>query len=202
MTRLSAFLIMGVLCAASASLVPGQPASEADDPDAMTDEQIAITPAAKTVTATVEAFDRENRTVTLRSEEGRVVTVRVPESVERFSNIRVGDKVMARYSESMTLALSKPGEMAPEPSETEEFARMPGMMPGGAVARRVNTTVTVMDVDQDRNILSVRMADGTLNSFEVQDKKNRERLQKLQAGDRINVTYNEATLLSVQPQEK
>src|SRR5688572_11102816 len=163
MTRLSAFLIMGALCVASASLVPGLPASAADDPDARTDEQATITPAAKTVTATVEAIDHQNRTVTLRSEDGRIVAVRVPESVGRMSNIQVGDKVMARYSESMTLALSKPGEMAPEISETEEFASVSGSGPGGAVARRVNTTVNVMDVDGDRNILSVRMADGRLN---------------------------------------
>jgi len=202
MTRLSAFLITGVLCAASAALVPGQPARESDDPAATTGEQTTITPAAKTVTATVEAIDRDNRTVTLRSEDGRVVTMRVPESVERLRNVRVGDKVMARYSESMTLALSKPGEMAPEPSESEEFASVSGSGPGGAVARRVNTTVTVMDVDQERNILSVRMADGSLNSFEILDKKNQDRLHKLEPGDRINVTYNEATLLSVQQQER
>jgi len=165
-----------------------------------TDQTARMQTEPSTIKAKIVAIDQVNRTVTLKEHDGdRTVKVTVPESVERFSALRVGDIVTARYAESVTLAVTQPGELAPEPSETEEFASAPGDMPGGAVARRVNATVTVMDVDKEDGILTVEMPDGSLNTLEVQDKK---RLEKLQPGDQINVTYTEALLLSVQPEEK
>ena len=192
MRRASTLLLASSLVALFAGILPTALAKG-------TDETVHKQSEPTTVTAKIVAIDQQHRTVTFEGHDGRKVTVTVPESVERFSALRVGDTVTARYTESVTLALAKPGERAPEPSQTEEYASAPGEMPGGTVARRVNATVTVMEVDQENGILSVEMPDGSLNSLEVQDKK---RLEKLQPGDQINVTYTEALLLSVQPEEK
>jgi hypothetical protein len=188
MIRTSALLAAFALSALSAGFVPG--------PSARETTETARKAETMTITARIENINKENRTVTLRDPDGHMVTVRVPETFERFSALRVGDTVTARYTEAMALAVGKPGEAAPEPS-TEEYASRSDEMPGGVMARRMSEQVTVMDIDHEEGILSVKMPDGSLNTLQVGDKQ---KLEGLQPGDQINVTYTEALLLSAQPQ--
>ena len=59
------------------------------------------------VTATVEAIDTANRVLTLKGSDGTLVDVEVPDSVKRFSEIKVGDKLNFRYTEALVLELRK-----------------------------------------------------------------------------------------------
>lgn len=60
------------------------------------------------VSATVEDIDRENRTVTLKRPDGRLVTTRVDESVKAFDTLKVGDTVHARYTQAVAVSVEKP----------------------------------------------------------------------------------------------
>lgn len=59
-------------------------------------------------TATVEAIDYLSRTIILRGADGKPVTFRVDPSVKRFSEIKVGDEVVSRYTESVAISFQKP----------------------------------------------------------------------------------------------
>jgi len=59
------------------------------------------------ITAKVEAINYQQRWVHLRGPLGRLVKINVPESVEKFSNIRVGDMIVIRHTEAMALMLQK-----------------------------------------------------------------------------------------------
>lgn len=59
------------------------------------------------ITATVEAINYEERWVHLRGPQGRLVKVNVPESAERFPNVRVGDQVVVRHTEAIAMKLEK-----------------------------------------------------------------------------------------------
>jgi hypothetical protein len=59
------------------------------------------------ITATVEAINYEERWVLLRGPERRLVKVNVPESAERFGNVRVGDEVVVRHTEAIAMKLQK-----------------------------------------------------------------------------------------------
>ena len=48
-----------------------------------------------TLRGTVEAVDHEARTVSIRGEQGNVVTLDVPQSVARFDQVKVGDIITA-----------------------------------------------------------------------------------------------------------
>ena len=64
----------------------------------------------RTETAIVESIDAKTRTITLKRPDGTFVgTVAGPE-VKRFAEIKVGDKVSAKYYENVVLRLLTPGE--------------------------------------------------------------------------------------------
>jgi Cu/Ag efflux protein CusF len=152
-----------------------------------------------TVTATIEAIDQAHRRVTLKGEKGRVVTVNVPPEVERFSSMKVGDVVTARYIESVAVRLVQPGETAPPDAALDlGVTKRPGEKPGATIANKIDVKVKVQAIDKATPALTVETPSGNSLSFKVKDPK---RLEKLKVGDEINVTYTEALLLTVDPKK-
>jgi len=102
-------------------------------PGKRTDERIAE------VSATVEAMNAADRTVTLKGSNGELVTVAVGPDVTNFSEIKVGDFVFMRYYQALTLELKKGGKAVVARTETDAggIAR-PGERPaaGGSLRRR------------------------------------------------------------------
>jgi Cu/Ag efflux protein CusF len=146
-------------------------------------------------TATVEAIDQAARTLTLKNEEGEISTFKVPPEVERFSAIKVGDKVTARYIEAVAIQVRRSGEPAtPQAAEEVAVVPRPGQKPGATISQQTTAKVTVQQIDTKRSALTVLKADGASLSFKVQDTK---RLKGLKVGDQIEVTYTEAVLLTV-----
>ncbi len=60
------------------------------------------------VIATVSAIDKEARTATLTGPLGNSVTITADESMKEFDNVKVGDKVQARYIEAIAISVTKP----------------------------------------------------------------------------------------------
>ena len=91
--------------AAAAAMVAGTLAPLAAQTKTVTGEQ-------STITATVEAIDHGNRTVTLKGPKGNYVTIDVPANVTRFDSIKVGDKLTATYYENIVLNVQQAGREA------------------------------------------------------------------------------------------
>ena len=98
---------------AAAAMVAGALAPLAAQTKTVTGEQA-------TITATVEAIDHGNRTLTLKGPKGNYVTIDVPASVARFDSVKVGDKLTATYYENIVLNVLKPGD---KPRDTAEARR-------------------------------------------------------------------------------
>ena len=94
MRRLSAGLI------AAAVLLPFAPSVGAQT-KTVTGEMV-------TVTATVEAVEASTRTITLKGPKGNYVDVVAPDTVTRFSEIKVGDTITAKYYENLVLRVKGP----------------------------------------------------------------------------------------------
>jgi Cu/Ag efflux protein CusF len=147
------------------------------------------------VTATIEAIDTANREVTLKGPDGNVVTIEVPETMKRFSELKVGDKVTFRYTEALVLELKKAGEDSKLGSSMESSVeRGKTARPSGTMARTITATVAVEALDKTVPSITVRSADGNTHSFHVQDVKNLEGVKK---GDHIVITYKEALAINV-----
>src|SRR5262245_1862512 len=60
-------------------------------------------------TLTITAIDQKTRSVTLKSANGDEDTYTVGPAVQRFNQLKVGDKINATYQESLVFEVRKPG---------------------------------------------------------------------------------------------
>src|SRR5437899_1838597 len=60
-----------------------------------------------TATATVEKVNKEAREVTLKKEDGTKVTMKVPDTVRNLDQVKAGDTVNAKYTQSVALSIRK-----------------------------------------------------------------------------------------------
>jgi Cu/Ag efflux protein CusF len=147
------------------------------------------------VTATVEAIDSAKRELTLKGPEGNVVVLGVPDSVKRFNEIKVGDRLTFKYTEAVALEVKKADSGAKLGMSAETgMEPIAGKRPAGVVSRKITATVAVEAVDANAPSISVRTADGNKMSFRVQDPK---KLEGVHPGDKIVVTYSEALAITV-----
>jgi hypothetical protein len=152
-----------------------------------------------TVSGTVEAIDHPGRVLTLKKEkDGEFVTVDVPESVRRFDEIKVGDKVSARYYDNVTVRLKKPGETG---VNAGEVAVTPGggPKPSGTVAAQRTMTATVEAIDPKVPSITFKGPKGWKYSRRVQDK---DVLKQVKVGDQVDFTWTEAVVLQVTSPKK
>lgn len=174
----------------SADQPPGQ-----EQPTAMTHKTKRIT-----ATATVVKVDAEKRDLMLRGDDGTEFTVEAPQSVS-LDRIHEGDRVKIDYYEAIGLSLKKsqPGAQ-PRADETTITRRNAGTLPGGTVMHRITATVEVARVDRAGNRLTVRRPDGTIDTINVTEPAMQSQLANVHEGDRLQVTYTEATAIKVMPQ--
>jgi len=148
-----------------------------------------------TATATIEAIDTTARRLTLRDEKGEVDTYTVDPVVSRFNELKVGDRVKMTYYESTVFQLRKPGEKSNPETDEAALTRAKNLLPGGTIATQERRTVTVKAVDMSVPSITVTTEDGRTVSRKVDDKKN---LEGVKPGDRIDITYTQAVLTSVE----
>ena len=145
----------------------------------------------ESITATITAIDAAKREISLKGPKGNVVTVEVSKDVKRFNELKVGDEVTVKYTESLVARLAKPGEM---PSTNLSGGRSEGARPGAAVKGEVTTVVTLVKIDPDAPSVTFKREDGVVRTVQVRDKKN---LEGFKAGDRVAVTYSESVAVDV-----
>jgi hypothetical protein len=152
-----------------------------------------------TITASVEAIDSAERTVTLKGPRGNVVTLPVSEKAKNFDKVKVGDMVVVRYLEALSLELKKNGGGIRERSEREGTAQaQPGEQPAAGTARQVTVVADVMAVDEKRQTVTLRGPKRTVD-LKVKDPKQ---LKLVKVGDQVEATYTEALAVSVEPAPK
>jgi Cu/Ag efflux protein CusF len=159
--------------------------------------QKAVTKAQSvTGTGTVEAIDFTNRRLTLKNEKGEEDTFTIGPEVKRFDNVKVGDKVRMTYYESLVFQLRKPGQAASGDSDEAALTRAKGALPGGSITTQEKRTVTVKAVDPAVPSITVTTEDGRTVSRRIEDRKN---IEGVKPGDKIDITYTQALLTSVEP---
>ena len=149
-----------------------------------------------TITASVEAVDPGERTVTLKGPRGNVVTLPVGPQVKNFDKIKVGDMVAVRYLEALSLELKKNGGGIRERSEREGTATaQPGEQPAAGAARQVTVVADVMAVDPKRQTVTLR---GPKRTVELR-LRDPNQIKLVKVGDQVEATYTEAIAVSVEP---
>ena len=147
------------------------------------------------VTTKIEAIDKTARLVTLKDKDGELETIKCGPEVKRFDELKVGDTVTFRYYESIAYSIRKPGAPSGLPTQTgPSVTRSQGPKPGGTIAEQETATVTIKAIDLKLPSVTVLTEDKRTVSMKVEDKKN---LKDLKVGDKVEVTYTEAVMISV-----
>ena len=148
-----------------------------------------------TTTATIQAIDSTARTVTLRDEKGQEDTYSVGPGVQRFNELKVGDKVKMTYYESLVFQMHKPGEKVSPASIDAAVERAKSALPAGTVSVQEKMTVTVKAIDPAVPSVTVTTPDGRTVTRKIDNKKN---IEGLKVGDQIDITYTRAVLTSIE----
>ena len=152
------------------------------------------------VSAQVVSIDKATRTVTLKGPQGNTVDIVAGDEVKNFDQIKLGDFVVARYLQALTLELRKTKVKAGEPTVREEAARAkPGERPAVAGAREVTAIADVIGVDAKKSTITLKGPRGNVVTLDVQ---NPDQFKVVKKGDQVEVTYTEALALSVEPAPK
>jgi hypothetical protein len=157
-----------------------------------------VTGETKVVTATVEGIEASTRTLTLKKADGTYVTTVAPDTMTRFSEIKIGDKVTARYYENLVLRVKKPGE---KDVDTAAGATTPSSAaaPGGTAAKQRTITATITAIDEKTPSITFNGPNGWKYSSRVEDRKA---LAQVKVGDKVDITWTEALLVSLEPPAK
>jgi hypothetical protein len=152
------------------------------------------------VSAKVVGIDKATRTVTLKGPKGKVVDIVAGDEVKNFDQIKVGDLVVARYLEALTLELKKTKVAAGDVKVREEAARAkPGEKPAAAGARQVTVIADVIAVDPAKSTITLKGPKGKVVTLNV---SNPDQFKVVKKGDQVEATYTEALALSVEAAPK
>jgi hypothetical protein len=155
------------------------------------------------VSATVEAIDVQKRLLSLVGPDGEKITVEVAPQVRNLPQVKVGDRVVARYYKALAAELRSRGDgtgstQAPVYEATASRAAE-GERPAAMVGAQSRQTVRVTSVDTKNNVVNFYGSDGLARSVPVSSPQGKEFISKLKAGDEVELTYTEAVALSVEP---
>jgi hypothetical protein len=104
--------------------------------------------------------------------------------------------VKVTYYESLVLQVRKPGDAAKTGGDDAKVTKGTGGSPAATLSRQQTTTVEVLSIDQKLPSITVKTADGRTVTRKVENRKN---LEGVKVGDKIDITYTQAAILSVEP---
>ncbi len=139
-------------------------------------------PQPKTVTdtssvkVTVLDVNKAKKEVTVKDESGDVSVVAVPAHFT-LEKVKAGDVVTLTYSETVTVALAKPGEM-------DSVAAKRTTAGGAALVTRV---VTIAALDMSVPSVTFKDVDGKAHSFKIKDPKA---AAGYKVGDKVAISYS------------
>jgi hypothetical protein len=154
------------------------------------------------VTGTITDIDYATRELTLKDPKGWSETFVVGEEAQRFNEAKVGDKVSLDCYLGYNAEVRKPtAEEAQNPLVVQESLSRTGRdaEPAGSVGRRIRAVVTIEAMDRAAQTVTVKGPRGKYFVAGVEDPSN---FDKVQVGDTIVLTFNEAAAISLKPAEK
>jgi hypothetical protein len=153
-----------------------------------------LTAETKTETGTVEAVEASTRTITLRKGDGTLVSTVAGPDIKRFDEVKVGDKITARYYDTVILRMKPVGE-ADTNSKAAGTTGSNQALPGGTRAKQRTLTVTITAIDPSAATATFTGPNGYKYTSKVQDT---EALAKAKVGDKLDIVWTEAVLVSVE----
>lgn len=182
----------------AAALLLATSAVLAGDDEAMLDRPSFSASQTSTMSAVVEAIDHETRVVTLRKPDGEGITFTATDEVRNLDQVKVGDVLMAEYTESLSIEVMANDGMGADAAAASAMARTKkGEMPGVAAMDSTVVTATVEEINLEKNTFKLRGPDGTVNEYVA---RNPDNLKRAAVGDLVVITVTESVVVTVEEQ--
>ncbi|WP_300341511.1 hypothetical protein [Accumulibacter sp.] len=148
------------------------------------------------VSLVVEAIDPASRGIVLKDANGEKMAIIASDAVKNFDQIKVGDKVVASYTQGLEMTLKKGGGALRERVESSSAgSAKPGDKPGAYVVNEVAFIADVTAVDRKKQTITLRGAERTVK-LKIKDP---EQLKLISKGDQVEGMYAQAVAVSVVP---
>jgi hypothetical protein len=145
-------------------------------------------------TGVVEAIEASSRTVTLKKADGTYVTTVAGSEIARFAELKIGDKVTARFYENVVVQMRRPGDPDVN-TATKGTTPAEQVLPGGTKAKQRTISAAITAIDMNVPSITFTGPNGWKYTSRVQDKSA---LAKVKVGEKVDITWTEAVLVSVE----
>jgi len=177
---------LGRVCAIAIMLHALTPHVLAQDPKA-TNRDVAV------VTGKVDKIDSFARSMTLRTPEGLLHTVYAGKELKAFDELKSGDTVTVRVTESVVVALRPNARLTALEDSTAAAKRAPEAA-GTDVMQQLKTVVKIDSVDMATQIITYKTGDNRIVTRQVVD---RHLLEGLKRGDTVEITYTRERAMAI-----
>jgi hypothetical protein len=150
------------------------------------------------MSASVSGIDHPARSVELKSDDGALNWVHVPESVKSFDKLKLGDRVDVDYYQSLAISFDPAGT---KPSASEKVVRSVDHG-AGIEGKEVKMSAAVVSVDPQANLVTFKGPKGKLRTVHVKDPALQAKLPSLMPGKVVQFDYTEAVAADIRPAAK
>ena len=148
------------------------------------------------VTLVVDSIDKASRSVVLKNAKGETMKVVAGDEVKNFDQIKVGDNVVASYTQGLVMTLKKGGGALRERIDSsEKGSAAAGEKSAGYEVKEVTFVADVQQVDRKNQTVTLRGAVKTVR-LKIKDP---EQLKLIKKGDQVEGVFAEAVAISVVP---
>jgi len=150
-------------------------------------------------TSTIEKIDGKTREVTLKRQDGSLVTIIAGDEVRNFAQMKVGDIVETEIVKAVAVALEPAHTQVRERRDTYSGARaLPGEKPGAKTVHSVEVVGMVQAIDTKARQVTIKGANKTVTLGVADDVD----LSKVKVGDNVHAGYVESVSIQVKAPTK
>lgn len=159
-----------------------------------------------TINAVVETVDPVSRELLLRgsggAQSGALVTMVVGPQVRRLNEIRPGDRVTVVYYQALAAQVVNVFSPQSQPFEGVSVDRRDtAERPGGQVTRVRRGRVTITAVDPSTSTVSFVGPNNLVRTVTAKNPQVQSLVRRLRVGDQVDIVYEEALAISVEPMQ-
>jgi uncharacterized protein YuzE len=145
----------------------------------------------------VREIEPDTRRFTVRAD-GQILTLRATDQVKNFDQLAVGDKIRVEYQESVAVGMALPEDDGAPVGASFVATAEEGDKPGVAAIEILSGVVEFVSYDPKTKIATLKLQDGTVAVVEVA-REMRGFAKSRQPGDLIEITFQRATAITVEP---
>lgn len=143
-------------------------------------------------TAIVTAINTRNRTVTLRSQDGQLITYRALRGIVDINLFQIGQQVNVTVAEELAISVAKKGVPSVQAGQNEMGLQSGGINQGLFVTETKKVTAQIIAIQPASRKLTLRLGSGSLRTITIGPSVNLDTLQK---GNDVVVQLTKAIII-------